>query len=258
MRHPNSLELEAFACGERRAATREHLAGCAECAAFVTRLEEQVARGPSPDAAAALIARIQASGVHDTPPKRGNVVWLHAFRRVAPAFALAAAGLALWFGSHPFGVATPAFEDAPSEPFRSTGGRIQMAPFPNPSRLPGGETTFKGGVQLAVVRERDGRQSRLTSRVTVRSGDRLRVEVALDRDVAILAAVLADDGSYLELMAPTQRARGTHFSEKSARIDDRPSGGVLVVGTPAEVARARSQKDFSGLVSLRIEWEPLP
>ncbi len=111
-------------------------------------------------------------------------------------------------------------------------------------------------MQIAVVRERGGDQARFLGSVPVRSGDRLRVEVALDREQAILGAVIADDGSYLEVMPSAVRGRGTHYSEKSARIDATPTAGTIVIGPPDAVARARATKRFEGLVTLRVEPEP--
>lgn len=117
-------------------------------------------------------------------------------------------------------------------------------------------TRFKGGLSLAVVRERGGDQTRFTGAVPVRSGDRLRLEVALDRTEAILAAVLGDDGSWLELMAEGARDAGTHLSERSARVDASPTGGVIVVGRAEDVRRARATRDTRGLTTIRIEVEP--
>ena len=67
--------------------------------------------------------------------------------------------------------------------------------------------------------------------------------------------MLADDGSYLELMPSGTRGPGTYFSERSAKIDDKVTRGVVLVGSPEAVARARSTKDLSDLRTLRVEWE---
>jgi hypothetical protein len=117
------------------------------------------------------------------------------------------------------------------------------------------ETTFKGGIQVAVVRERAGQQSRFTGRVPVRPGDRIRVEVALDREQAILGAVLGDDASWLELLEDGVRQPGTHFSERSARVDATPLTGTIVVGAPEAVRRARETRRFEGVSVVRIDWE---
>ncbi len=117
------------------------------------------------------------------------------------------------------------------------------------------DTTFKGGVQTLVVRERGKSQARFASTVRVRAGDRLRLEVALDREQAILAGVLSDDGKYLELMPQAVRGPGTHLSERSARVDDAPTYGTIVLGTPEAIARVRETKRIEGVATLRVEWE---
>ena len=61
------------------------------------------------------------------------------------------------------------------------------------------DTRFKGGPQVAVIRERGKDQARFSSTVRVRPGDRIRLEVALDREQAILGGVLADDAQWLDL-----------------------------------------------------------
>jgi hypothetical protein len=120
------------------------------------------------------------------------------------------------------------------------------------------ETQFKGGPQVAVVRERGGQQARFSGSsgpLRVRPGDRIRLEVALDREQAILGAVLGDDGSYLELMPDAVRGPGTHFSEKSAKFDAAETRGTVLIGTREAVARARTTHQLDGVTSVRIEWE---
>jgi hypothetical protein len=116
-------------------------------------------------------------------------------------------------------------------------------------------TSFKGVRQVAVIRERDGEQKRFTGRVPVKEGDRLRVEVAIDRDQTIVAGVLSEDGSYLELMPPVARPTGTHYSEKSARVSAPASNGTILVGTEEQVARAKKHLPTTDLDEVRVEWE---
>jgi len=106
-----------------------------------------------------------------------------------------------------------------------------------------------------VIRERAGQQARFTGMVAVQPGDRLRVEVALDREQAILAAVMGDDASWLELMPEGRRRPGTHFSERSARVDASPMRGTILVGSPEAVARVRTTRRLEGVASIRVEWE---
>jgi hypothetical protein len=137
------------------------------------------------------------------------------------------------------------------EPVRGAAGRKAEGD-------PRSETTFKGGIQIAVIRERAGEQSRLTGTVSVKPGDGLRVEVALDRDQTILAAVLGDDASWLELMSAGARSPGTHFSERSARVDATPLRGTILVGSPEAVKRARDTGGMQGVAAVRIEWDGTP
>ncbi len=260
MSHPSSLDLEAFAVGEPLPSDFVgHVERCAACAELVGRLHALVGTGPSAaeaaDAVSRAVARV-ALEPSDRPevandieaPHRARVpqkrkLWLFATSVVTP---LAAAAAILLFARSE-SLTTPA---APP----TTVSRILMAPLPSAAAVEP-ETTFKGGLQVAVVRERGGQQARFSGPVRVRPGDRIRVEVALDREQAILGAVLGDDGSYLELMADTLRGPGTHFSEKSAKFDDAVTHGTILIGTRDAVAHARATRVLDGVTTIRIEWE---
>jgi hypothetical protein len=270
MTHPNSLDLEAFACGETLASIERHLHDCTTCNAFVERLRGALSAGPSRSRAADLVAAAaarvgtkpaaavnevtaQSTSVGLAPRslsrsegdrRRPRSQWLAASYVVLP---LAAAAALLVF------LKSPSTSDGLVPPVAPLPATSPVAP-PR-SGIDDPETTFKGGVQIAVIRERAGRQARFTGKVDVKPGDRLRVEVALDREQAIVAAVMGDDASWLELMPEGTRRPGTHFSERSARVDSSPMRGTILVGSPEEVARARSTRRFEGLVTIRIDWE---
>lgn len=226
MTHPTSLDLEAFACGDDVDAVEEHLAGCDACRAYVERVRGLTA--PSASEAREIVARAARAS------RRPNVV-LAAATTAVPLLLAAAIFMLL---SRP--------EPAPTS-----------APPPATVALndPEPETAFKGSPQIAVIRERGGEQKRFTSTVTVRPGDRLRIEVALDRSETILGAVLGDDGSYLEIMPTETRARGMHLSERSARVDTDETRGTIVVGSPEAVARARNTRVMKDVAVIRVEWE---
>lgn len=207
MSHPNSLDLEAFACGEDASAIADHVGACEACRGFVDRLRALPAP-PMPDLA-----------VPELPRRRSP--WATVTTIGVPLAAAAVLLLLLREPNRP--------EAPPTE-----------APVATGTSEPG--TSFKGSLQVAVIRERNGEQKRFTGRVPVREGDRLRVEVAIDREQAILAAVEGDDGSYIELMPRAVRAPGTHYSEKSARVSGPPSNGKIVVGD----------------TTIRVEWEGTP
>lgn len=234
MNHPNSLRLESFACGEPNASVESHVDECSECRTFVAGIRAALTRGPSRVDAERAVAR--AARRH--APSRTRL-WTGA----SVAAPLAAAAALLFFLHGPKTPEPTASTPATSEPV------ALVAPSVEPT------TTFKGGIQVAVVRERGGNQARFAGRVAVRPGDRLRVEVALDQEQDILAAIMGEDGSWLELMPQGARSSGTHFSDRSARVDASPLRGTVVVGSPDAMKRAKETKDASGLATIRIDWE---
>jgi predicted anti-sigma-YlaC factor YlaD len=118
------------------------------------------------------------------------------------------------------------------------------------------ETRFKGGVQLAVVRERDDRQVRLTNEVRIKAGDRLRVEIGVDGSRPVSAGILGKDGSWLVLLAPAMLEAGTHFSERAAKVDARPTEGWVIAGDPEAVERARMSRAWDGVTVIPIAVDP--
>jgi hypothetical protein len=278
--HPSSLDLEAFVVGEPLPASFDgHVDECSDCSAFVAQLRGVVEAAPSrsaseADAAVArALARAErserldpaerletreapASRVTRLEPKRK--LWTVATSIVAP-LAAAAAIVVLARSSFSPPATAPVPQPSPTTTAPAPPDTVLMGTLPPGFREP--DTQFKGGMQIAVVRERGGQQARFSSTVPVRPGDRLRVEVALDHEQAILGAVLADDGSYLELMPQAVRGPGTHFSERSAKIDAAPTQGTILIGSPEAVARARNArdahaaKDLPGVATLRVEWE---
>ena len=283
MTHPSSLDLEAFAVGEPLPPHHvSHVEECSACGAFLEKLRAVVNAGPSAEEAKAAVARalahmttahvaepaeraepvrparveapVSASKPAARDPRRK--LWLVGSSVIAP---LAAAAAILLLTRSPEGTRGPDRDPANGDPRAPTTYKVQMGTLP-PGVAPSvgvaePDTQFKGGMQVAVVRERGGAQTRFSSTVRVRPGDRLRVEVALDHEQAILGAVLADDGSYLELMPQGVRGPGTHFSERSAKIDATPTRGTIVIGSPEAVAHARQTKSFEGVTTLRVDPE---
>ncbi len=306
MTHPSSLDLEAFAlrdAGDTRSAranTAAHVAACSACSAFVEKVHTLLSGSPSAatadDAVARAVARMtsitseqgesgpsHATAARSTEPRETREsraktkthdtkrrLWLVTTSVITP-LAAAAAILLLTRSQGLPAAAVPSAVPPPAAPTVSAftsgpqGDRVLMGKQPH-AAAGDPDTTFKGGPQIAVVRERAGRQERFVSVVPVRPGDRLRVEVALDREQAILGAVLADDGSYLELMPQGVRGAGTHFSEKSAKIDASPTRGTILIGTPEAVARARDsvkrephqQLQIEGVATIRVDVEVTP
>jgi hypothetical protein len=227
MNHPNSLDLEAFACGDEIAAVSAHVGACEACRTFIDRLREL----PVPKI--------------DLPSAQATVTSIFQRKNLAAiALPLAAAAILVIV----FREKKPGDEGATIPTIAPATVTATATEEPT--------TSFKGVRQVAVIRERDGEQKRFTGRVPVKEGDRLRVEVAIDREQTIVAGVLGEDGSYLELMPPEVRPTGTHYSDKSARVSAPPSNGTILVGTEEQVARAKSHLPTADLDEVRVEWEP--
>lgn len=254
MSHPSAVALEAFALGETPAGVAGHVEGCAACAAYVARVRAEAAPEAPSRFGASLEARLDRAEA--SAPEANVAEGPRRLRAVAPVvitFAVAAALLLALRAPE----TTPVRETAPRA---ATSPETPLVPPGEPMRLSmlEPETRFKGGMTIAVVRERAGDQARFTGSVKVRSGDRLRLEVALDRSEAILGAVLGDDGSWLELMTEGARDAGTHLSERSARVDAAPTRGTIVVGRAEDVRRARASGDLRhapGVTTIAIEVE---
>jgi hypothetical protein len=87
------------------------------------------------------------------------------------------------------------------------------------SRAPSGDIArFKGGLSVAVIRDRGGRQDRLTGPFEVEPSDRIRIEIALDREKPVTAGLLSADGTWTLLQRgpywprlPRGEVDGAHF-----------------------------------------------
>jgi hypothetical protein len=220
--HPASYRLEGHAAGDHDAEVAAHMVACEACRVYVERsVAAAQAAGPSPQLARALAA--------------------HRGRGYRPAFAallvlapLAAAAAVLLVVLRPV---PPVEADGSQHPVLES-------------------MQFKGGLQVVTIRERGAHQERFAGSVGVRTGDRLRVEIGVDRERPVTAGVLADDGAWLTMLAPTLLGPGTHLSERAAEVDDRPIGGVILAGDPGEVERARASRDFAGVAVMAVHLEP--
>jgi hypothetical protein len=232
-RHPSAARLDAVAAGDTDASVDAHLVGCEACRRYVETLRGEAARFRSGHDAKEFIARVRKRSARSTRERR----WSRAAWTVAPL--LAAAIVLLVVRARP-----PASG--------SSGGGVE----PPGTTLP--ETHFKGGLVVAVVRERAGHQDRLTGPFQVRANDRIRVELSNDQEGGLSAGLLTDEGEWVPLLAPTTLEAGTHYSELAARFDESPTSATLLAGEPGAVDRARRTRDFAGVVAWRVTSEPAP
>ncbi len=239
MTHPAAPKLEAIAAGDDAGAVSAHLEACAACAAYVAKLREDAAafRRKVEPAAFAEEIRIRAAVPVREPARRtpARIAWV-----LGPVLAAAAALLLV------VRVRPPAADRSPLAPLAPTAV----------VEAPGEIAHFKGGLSVAVIRERSGRQERLMGPFEVEPADRIRLEVAVDREEPLTAGLLASDGRWVLLLSPTSLPPGTHYSDLAARFDDAPEDAVLLVGSPDDVARARSTRNFEGVVAWRVRSPP--
>ena len=233
--HPPAHELDAIAAGDENERATVHVASCEACARYVGDLREQAVRFRTKRDAQSFVARANASGERRARSQR----WARTAWVTAPVLA-AAAVILLVVRAHPLdgnvaGVGLLTDVD----------GRT--------------ESRFKGVRSWRSIRERAGMQERLVGPAfQVRGGDRVRVEVSTDREGPLSAGLLADDGQWAPLLAPSALEAGTHYSELAARFDDSPTRATLLVGTPDAVDLARQTHDFGGVVAWRVTSEPGP
>ena len=231
--HIEALRLEALAAGDEDAEAAEHVDGCVACRGYVDQLrtasEHFHRSAPNRDAFLGGLERRGEDEVRPLPARDPRVRWV----RWSPLLAVAAAA-ALWIG-------------------------ITEAPSRSPSReLPATDSPdmrAKGSVGLAVIRERDGQQERLTGRVAVRPFDRLRAEVQVGTASPLRVVFIGDDGTFIELMSSARVEPGEHYAKTAVHMDEHPTAGRIVAGTRDAVERARREGRFEGVTSLKVEVE---
>lgn len=241
--HPNAIRLDALAAGERDEQAARHLDACSGCAAYVEAISKGAAAFAGDDAASdrALLAAVRArAAARPARSSRKRGAWAPA---AAALFAVAASLLLVArVRNHPLdGAPGPTPSENTSQPVTAS------------TRLKGGlQGALKGGLQVAVIVEHEGRQSRRSGPLVLARGDRVRLEIALDHQSEVAAGVLADDGEWAELQAPALLPSGAHHSERSVRFEGDVPVGWLLAGPSEDVAKARATRDFVGVVAIPV------
>ncbi len=215
--HPASRRLEELAAGEPDAQTQAHVDSCVECAAYVARLQSAAQAFATIDDAERFVRSVEA---------RSKRSWTRAVWTLVP---IAAAAMFFLFVRAP----------PPATPDATTHGE-----------------RFKGGLQVAAVVERAGRQERMTGEVRAHPGDRMRIEVSLVAEQPVTAGILEKNGTWTLLLAATTLPPGTHYSDQAARFDNAPTEGWVVAGRPDEVELARRTRQFARVAVLPIVPAP--
>jgi hypothetical protein len=221
--HPRPFRLDAHVAGDLDPSVAAHIETCEACAAYVAATTTGAAEFAANEGkkSAEFVLALQ-----DRPKARvfalHRLVWI-----AAPVLAAAAVLLVVRGRENP------------------------LVPVANEPAV-----RFKGGMQIAVVRDRSGDQSRILGEVHVRPGDRLRVEVAIDDAQPIEVGFLGKDGTWVPLLAPALIEAGTHFSERAARFDDTPTEGWILAGHPDAVNRAKTTRVFDDVRIMVVVVEP--
>jgi hypothetical protein len=229
--------LDAIIVGAADPDVQAHVAKCEVCAAYVASLTRGAEAFAQHEGARAddFVRRVRAREAASPAPLRAAAPtraarWIGV---AAPVVALAA-GVVLYVGA------------------RGThdhGGPGPVSTVVDPGE---GPARFKGGAQVAVIVDHAGAQTRRTGEVAIAPGDRIRLEIGVDRDAQLTAGVLAESGEWAELQPPALFPVGTRYSEQSITFDaDVPNGWVLV-GTEQAVARARTTRDFRDVIAVRV------
>jgi hypothetical protein len=217
--HPDATRLDALAAGDEDTEASQHVATCTACAEYVAELSGAARTFAN-------TAQAPQAFVQSLRQSRRGPQWRFALV-VIPVLA-AAAMLVVFMRAERFEADTA----------------HSVA------------TRFKGALQLAVVRERSGRQERFNGKVTVKPRDALVVELAVAEAQELSAAFLGSDGSFVLLLSPRRLSGGTHHSERAARFDDRPTSGTVIAGSPEAVERARRTRSFADVAVLSVDVAP--
>lgn len=218
--HPAGARLDALAVGQGDTATEAHVASCASCTKYVQDLTRGAALFAKDDAKVAnFVAAVRERSATRSRP------WM----AYAGSVLALAACLLLWMNHEKEAVSVPGVAPSLSE------------------------TRFKGGgLQVAVVVEHQGAQSRRTGPLELEPGDRIRLEIALDHDEILAAGVLSDQGEWAELQASALMAGGTHYSEQSIAFDGDVPSGVVLVGPAEAVNTARANRNYESVVAIPL------
>jgi hypothetical protein len=232
--HPHAARLDALAVGERDDVARAHVAECEACSRYVTAVEKsaEAFAGLEGTKAAEFVRAVRAREAARTRSARRR-------SRIAAGSAVLAFAASAFFVVR--GRPWPAGKTPEPTPVGS-GGDPAGAPF-----------RFKGQLQVSVIIEHEGVQSRRIGPLSLDPGDRLRLEMALDHDQRVAAGVLADDGAWAELQAPALLTAGTHFSERSVAFHGDVPSGWLLAGDADALERARRTHTPNGVVAIRVQ-----
>ena len=222
--HPAAYVIEEWHAGERSPTWSAHIEACPSCQerldALAAEREEFLAREEPADYVRRVRRRVEVG-------RAARPRW---WRWAAPLGAALAVALVIVV-LRPWGAAAP-----------------DVAP-------PAGTTLKGGSVQVAVVRERAGVQTRhAEGMVQVWAGDRIRVELTVAEELVLTVGVL-EGGQLAPLAAERRFSPGTHHLEPALRVGDPVQHAEILVGPHEAVLGWVGGRASDAVVRLAIRPE---
>jgi len=129
---------------------------------------------------------------------------------------------------------------APEMATTSGGNNDEHAPF-----------IAKGRAAVAVILKRGTEQILARGSVALVPGDELRLHFQLEKAMFVNAGILMDGGEWIPLVEG-EFGPGLHTPVATLRVDDHPSPGRLIWGSPSSVLAAREGKQSSGVQTIEL------
>ena len=234
--HPDIYEIHNYMDGKAKPDVARHVKSCPNCLAVVDEYTQKreafLARSPTPEEFAKRIVQMAARQEAEERMRRyrlsARLGWGAAVAAAAGLAAVLLAPGSLW-------------PPPPQAGVRSHGPELQHR---------GASSKF------TAVRIRGGRKSRHVDSVSVRDGDKLYVEVHLDKAARLSAGLLQDDGTWSDLFEDRHIEAGTYPVNRAKVLTPsrHADPGWLLVGPPSLVKEALAERrtDIDGLTAIRV------
>lgn len=241
--HPTPLQLEMWHAGEPVTTVSDHLRACVQCQTFIRGREEArtqlLARIP-PER---FVREVRERAVASFQERR----WIPLWRGLGVQWGLALAGTLVmvlclarpWFSAD--------FARSATEPLASP----EMATTPAGNDDERAAFIAKGHAAVAVILKRGTEQILARGSVALVPGDELRLRFQLEKAMLVSAGILMDGGEWIPLVEG-EFGPGLHTPEATLRVDDHPSPGRLIWGSPSSVLAAREGKQSTGVQMIEL------
>ncbi len=221
--HPSRFALEAWHAGAPDPDVEAHVADCRGCRDYVDGLEAARKQFLERTDPADFVRDIRTKAEEPAPSARSP--WARALRWLWLPALVVAAVLAF--------VLTP-----PQPPAKDDGIRFKGDP-----------------VQVAVIVDRAGAQTRHTADFEAKADARLRVEITVAEAAVLTVGVVSGDG-FQTLANAVSFEAGEHLVGPALRIGPEPMQARVLAGPPAAVARALKGEGAPEVAVVRFTVAP--